>query len=150
MKDNKISCYGIYLSHFYLLEDVALKEMKNIYQLLKRIIASRECFNNISILLGVSNTNSNTSSVTYIKTNKRGRPKRKVIGEKFGDFHLHIYVFNHGKTPSYFCRIACDRLRKKYPKIIYSKHNNPNIAIDYVEKQRNNKLSFGPLFHSQK
>lgn len=143
-----INCYGIYISNKYSDYITIHKLQKNIYQMMNRIIKNDIRFKDISFIIGISNTEEENAKIIYIKTLKKGRPKKAVIGDKI-EWHFHIYSITEKKYLSTFCNIVRKKLNKKGYITKQLKNNSVKSAINYTTKQCQNIWCYGDYFKSQ-
>lgn len=129
----KIIVYTLYDSKKYENFIDCFKEMDNLYHMVKNYI-ERNCYINISFIIGISNIDSKTAKVTYINTGKRGRPRKEIIGERV-NYHIHLYVMCKDSSVSTFSNELRIYLQKKKHIQFMQKKNTLDIALPYVEKQ---------------
>lgn len=149
MKENSsIKCYSVNTDDKFNQKKDIEKALKNIYQKMLRTKKEDARFKDISFIIGISNTNPKGSYISHIRTGKKGRPKRIVIGKKL-KWHLHIYVISAGEYASTFSEEIIKYLKKKGFKA--SKNNNDCVenAINYLERQSLKKMVGGDYFKSK-
>ena len=146
-KMKTINCYGIYIGNKYTDYETIKRKQKNIYQLIKRTISTDVRFKNISFIIGISNTDKEDIKIIYAKTNKKGRPKKIILGKKI-QWHFHIYILTKEKYISYLGNEICKKLRKQEYSIKQFKHNNEEKAIEYINKQCQSVWTYGIYFKS--
>ncbi len=144
-QNDNIRCYVLEIGDKFIDEIKGLKELKNIYQLLKRVAESNQNYSDISFIVGLSNTKSDTAYTYYKRKSGRGRPKKIIGGIKI-DYHFHIYVITIESPIAGFCFQAKKRLDKKFKSVKYSLHNNPENGIKYLKNQSNNTRKYGNYF----
>lgn len=147
---NKISVYGLNISNKFENEELIRKELKNIYQMLKRYKEASTLYQDISFLIGISNKDSLDAKVVYSYNNLRGKPRKKVIGTD-KDWHFHIYIIgNDISSASSFCNLMRIRIsKKKGYKTSQTKNTNIDNAINYVYKQCISVWVYGDYFDSK-
>ncbi len=146
-KMKTINCYGIYIENKYTDYETIKRKQKNIYQLIKRTISNDVRFKDISFIIGISNTDKKDIKIIYAKTNKKGRPKKIILGKKI-QWHFHIYILTKEKYISYLGNEICKKLRKKEYSIKQFKHDNGEKAIEYINRQCQNIWMYGDYFKS--
>ena len=135
IKDN-ISVYSLNIANKFQSQQLIEKELKNIYQLLKRYKDNNTLYQNISFVIGISNKSSKDCKVGYTYNNLRGKPRKFVNGTEVA-WHFHIYIIGDDKSSSSsFCNTMRIHIsNKKGYKTSQSKNNNINNAIKYLKKQ---------------
>lgn len=148
-ENNVIKCYSVNTVDKFNNQEEIERKLKNIYQAMLRIKNKDERFKDISFIVGVSNTNPKGSYISHIRTGKRGRPKRIVVGEKLL-WHLHIYVVSTGEYASTFSEDIINYLKKTGFKTSKNKNDSVSNAINYLERQSLKKWVGGDYFKSKK
>ena len=149
MKENKVACYSLNISNKYDGVGEARKYMKKIYQILKYLIETNEQYFNMSFLIGISNVSSKKTKITFAYNNKKGRPRKVIIGEQI-PWHIHLFITSSNGLMSTFCDDAKKRLQKKGLLISKSRNDNMQNAIHYVNRQCTYIWKFGKYFESKK
>ena len=152
MKNN--NCYTIEIENKWAKKEEVDKLLKNYYQLLKRIAEGNTNFNNISFIMGISNTCPRGAKTYYEHTGKKGRPKKIILGDKL-PWHFHIYAISLSSDYNYlylstFSNECKRRLEKKGLKVKIGTNNSIQNAIEYLERQSQNIRKYGPYFKAQK
>lgn len=143
MKEN--SFYAFEIERFFEYNEIK-KEMSNIYRLFKRKIEKNSEYKGISFIIGISNTDENGASVSFVYTGKKGRPKKNIVGKKIS-YHFHIYVACSNKSCSTFCNEMKDILIRKKGYVIYlRKHTSMVYAFRYVLKQCSSVWTYGDFY----
>jgi len=140
MNENKmLNLYGVHFSDKFGKDYIkGKKEMKNTYQLMQRIRNSKKEFKDIDFVIGLSNIKKSTAQTKYIYTKKRGRPKKIIYGTEVG-WHIHMYAFSEKGMVATFCEEIRKRLKNKGYRTYKKFNNSIENAIDYIEKQCQNK-----------
>lgn len=136
--------YTLFNSQKYLSFENCYKEMDNMYHMIKNYI-KRYGYVDTSFIIGISNTDSKTAKVYYIKNRERGRPKKIVTGIKVS-WHIHIYVACKNTSISVFSNELRQYLQKKKHCHFSQKKNKLSIALPYVEKQCIYIRRYGDIF----
>ena len=79
-KEKIANCYSINVSNKFASYEEIRKELKNNFQMLKRLIVNNSKFDGVSIIMGISNIDSRTAKIKYLYTHKKGRPKKEIYG----------------------------------------------------------------------
>lgn len=143
-QDDLITVYTIYNSSKYNDYESCYKEMDKLYHMVKNYI-KRNGYNDASFIIGISNTDSKTAKVNYIKTGKKGRPKRIINGKKI-DWHIHLYVACDNLSVSIFSNKLRIYLQSKKKINFIQKKNTLNVSLPYIEKQCQYIRKFGNAF----
>lgn len=146
-KEKIANCYSINVSNKFASYEEIRKELKNNFQMLKRLIVNNSKFEDVSIIMGISNIDSRTAKIKYLYTHKKGRPKKEIVGNNV-EWHFHIYAIKNDGSASVFCEEVKRHLIKKG--YIVSKNRNENIenAINYLKKQSTCIWKYGNYFKS--
>ena len=142
--------YSLNISDKFDNEEDIRKELKNLYQLLKRYQNSKTIYKNISFIIGISNISSSDAKVSYIYNFSKGKPKKIINGTKVL-WHFHIYIIGDDiSSASSFCnnmRIYIAK-KKKY-KTSQNKNDNIENALNYINNQCISVWKYGIYFHSK-
>lgn len=144
-KEKIISCYSINISNKFESYEKIRKELKNNFQIMKRIIDTNSKFNGVSIIMGISNIDSRTAKTQYLYTYKKGRPKKEIVGNTV-EWHFHIYAINTDGSSSGFCEEVKKHLVKKGYVISKNKNDNIENAFNYLKKQCKSVWKYGNYF----
>ena len=149
MKDN-YSVYSLNISNKFQSQELIEKEMKNLFQMIKRYKEGNTLYKNISFVIGISNVSSKGCKVGYTYNNLRGKPPKFVSGKEV-DWHFHIYIIRDDK---YSASSFCNNMRihisnKKGYKTSQNKNYNVDNAINYVYSQCLRVWTYGRYFHSK-
>lgn len=147
-KDKVTNCYSINVSNKFVSYEKIRKELKNNFQMMKRLIDTNPKFGDVSIIIGISNIDSRTAKIQYLYTYKKGRPKKEVVGNVV-EWHFHIYAIKNGGSASVFCEEVKRHLIKKGYVVSKNKNDNVENAINYVIKQSICVWKYGNYFQSQ-
>ena len=147
-KEKTLNCYSINISNKFASYEEIHKELKNTFQMMKRLIDTNPKFENVSIIMGISNVDSRTAKIKYLYTHKKGRPPKIIIGNNV-EWHFHIYAIKSDGSASVFCEEVKRRLIKKDYVISKNKNDNIENALKYLKKQSKNVWKYGNYFQSQ-
>ncbi len=125
--------YTLFNSRKFESFDDCYKEMDNLYHMIMNFIKKND-YNDASFIIGISNIDSKTAKISYIRTGKRGRPRKEVLGEKI-EWHIHLYVMCNKTSVSTFSNELRLYLQKKKHTQFKQKKNTLDVALPYVEKQ---------------
>ena len=102
----------------------------------------------VSWMCGFSTTSSDDAHAEYIRTGKRGRPKKMIVGSGV-DAHLHdLLVGTESKSAYSTANKLCKLLNKKYGKRVAQVHSVSDgehlcNSIRYITRQANVMRSGG-------
>jgi len=147
----KYNTYSLNISDKFNEYSLIKKEMKNIYQMMKRYKNINRKYEDISFIIGISNTSSKDAKVSYIYNKSRGKPRKTIVGTKTL-WHFHIYIIgNECSSASSFCNMLRRIITTKKGYITsQNKNDDVDIAIEYVKKQCISYWIYGPYFESNK
>ena len=147
---NNITVYSLNISKKFKTKEEIYKELKNLYQLLKRYKKINTFYKNISFMIGISNKSSIDAKVVIIHNKSRGKPRKKVVGTEVG-WHFHIYIIGYADSSvaSFSNSVRIYISKKKGYRTSLNKNTNINNALNYVNKQCISVWKHGDYFHSK-
>lgn len=140
--------YTIYNEKKYGNYKDCFKAMDNLYHMIKNYIR-RNNYHCVSFIIGISNTDSKTAKLNYVRTGKKGRPKREISGKKI-NWHIHLYVVCEEISVSVFSNKLRLYLQNKKKETFMQNKSSLSVAIPYVKKQCINIRKYGDLFKEEK